>query len=333
MISKSILGHLKKRLIGFLAASCEFLGLAGPLHSQPYTNRPITIIVPAAPSTGPDLRARLYMQRLGERWGVPVVVENRVGASGNIGIAAVAEASGDGRTLLMTGGSYSINPVVNKVPYDPLKSFAPVILTSNGYSVLAVSSNTRARNLKEFIADAKTKPGDLTYASPGNGSVQHLSMELFKLNAGINVTHVPYKGAADAIRDVATGNVNAMFMPGESIVPLVQGGRVRVLAVLGQSRNPLFPAVTTFTEDGFAGFNVRSWIGLMAPASTSADIVRRLNAELNIVLNLPDILESVLKRTGVPDDGGGTPERLADIVRTDLEMWTRLVATTGIKAD
>ena len=273
------------------------------------------------------------MQRLGERWGVPVVVENRVGASGNIGIAAVAEASGDGRTLLMTGGSYSINPVVNKVPYDPLKSFAPVILTSNGYSVLAVSSNTRARNLKEFIADAKTKPGDLTYASPGNGSVQHLSMELFKLNAGINVTHVPYKGAADAIRDVATGNVNAMFMPGESIVPLVQGGRVRVLAVLGQSRNPLFPAVTTFTEDGFAGFNVRSWIGLMAPASTSADIVRRLNAELNIVLNLPDILESVLKRTGVPDDGGGTPERLADIVRTDLEMWTRLVATTGIKAD
>ena len=129
------------------------------------------------------------------------------------------------------------------------------------------------------------------------------------------------------------GDPKARFMPGESIVPLVQGGRVRVLAVLGQSRNPLFPAVTTFTEDGFAGFNVRSWIGLMAPASTSADIVRRLNAELNIVLNLPDILESVLKRTGVPDDGGGTPERLADIVRTDLEMWTRLVATTGIKAD
>jgi tripartite-type tricarboxylate transporter receptor subunit TctC len=158
-------------------------------------------------------------------------------------------------------------------------------------------------------------------------------MELFKLNAGINVTHVAYKGADAAIRDLSAGVVNAMFVPGESIVSLVKAGRMHVLAVLGNDRNPLFPNVPTVREEGFPNVNVRAWIGLMAPAATPSEIVQKLNSEMNAIFNLPEIQESVLKRTGVPDNGGGSSEKLAEIIQSDLDLWTRLVAQTGLKAD
>lgn len=282
-------------MVAVFGISSALLVVPATAQQTSYASRPITIIVPLAPGSVPDSQARLYMPRLSERLGVPVVVDNRPGASGNIGIELAAKAPGDGYTRLMVGGSFSISPAINKrVPYDPIRSFQPIVLNSIGYFVLAVSSNTRASSLAEFIADAKSRPGELNYASPGNGSVQHLTMELFNLNAGVNLTHVPYKGVDGAMRDLAGGIVNAMFVVSENVLPLAKSGRVRVLAALGPSRNFLFPDVPLMSEAGLHNIQVRAWSGLLAPASTPRDIVQKLNVEMNAVLRLPEIQDAVI---------------------------------------
>lgn len=298
----------------------------------PVPHRLITIVVPFSPGTGPDILARLLGQKLAEHWSVGVVVDNKPGASGNIGTELVAKAPGDGYTLMMTATTFALNPAINKkVHYDPLKSFAPVCLIATGALALAVNNNTPARELKEFVALAKASPGELNYASPGNGTPQHLTMELFKLAAGIDVTHVPYKDSATATKDLAGGHVDAMILPVHTVVPLVRAGKARVLAVFGNERSPVFPDAPMVKEEGFTNVEAHVWFALMAPASTPQDIVRKLNGEMNVILGLPDVKE-VLGGQGLTPEGG-RPERLAELVKSDLARWRRVVVEAKIKLD
>lgn len=303
------------------------------LAQQPYPSRTVTMIVPLAAGTEVDWSAREYAQRLSERWGVPVVVENRLGAGGDVGISMAAKAPGDGYTLMMVGGSFAINPAINKVSYDPVRSFKPVMLTGMSYFTLAVSSKVRARTLAEFIAEAKARPGELNYASPGNGSVQHLTMEIVKREMGINLTHIPYKGAATAINDLAGGIVDALVVSAPQIVGLEQMGKVRILTTLGPERDPRAPNAPSVVELGFPGAVVRGWSGLMVPASTPPDIVEKLGADMRAVRDLPAMQEAIFKRNGSRDQAGGSPARMAEIIRSDLEQWKKIVTSANIKAD
>ena len=305
---------------------------AGPALAQIYPSRTITIIAPFSPGTGIDILARTCGQKLSERWGVPVVVDNKPGASGNIGTELAARAAGDGYTLMMTATTFALNPALSKkAQYDPLKSFAPVSLVATGVLSFAVSANTPAANIGEFVALAKSNPGKLNYASSGNGTPQHLTMELFKLTTGVDVTHVPYKGAAEATKDLAGGYVDAMILPVHTVAPLVHAGKVRLLAVLNDERSPVFPAVPTLRDAGYPEVESSVWYGLMAPASTPADIVRRLNGEISAILALADVKE-ILARQGL-SPAGGEPERLSSLVRTELERWRRVIAQAKIRAD
>jgi len=305
---------------------------AGPvLAQQNYPSRAITIIAPFSPGTGIDILARTCGQRLSERWGVAVVVDNRPGASGNIGTELAARAAGDGYTLMMTATTFALNPALSKKSsYDPLKSFTPVSLVATGVLSFAISANTPAADIGQFVALAKSNPGKLNYASSGNGTPQHL-MELFKLTTGTDITHVPYKGAAEATKDLAGGYVDAMILPVHTVAPLVHAGKVRLLAVLSDEPSSVFPNVPTLKDAGYPEVESTVWYGLMAPASTPADIVRKLNAEISAILALTDVKEILAKQGLSP--AGGKPERLSRLVGTELERWRRVIAEAKIRAD
>ena len=316
------------------AAALALVSLAGgpALAQQNYPTRAITIIAPFSPGTGIDILARTCGQKLSERWGVPVVVDNKPGASGNIGTELAARAAGDGYTLMMTATTFALNPALSeKSRYDPLKSFTPVSLVATGVLSFAISAKTPAANIGEFVALAKSNPGKLNYASSGNGTPQHLTMELFKLTTGTAITHVPYKGAAEATKDLAGGYVDAMILPVHTVAPLVHAGKVRLLAVLSDERSPVFPAVPTLKEAGYPEVESSVWYGLMAPASTPADIVRKLNGEISAILALADVRE-ILARQGL-SPGGGEPERLSRLIGAELERWRRVIAQAKIRAD
>jgi len=306
---------------------------AGPvLAQQNYPSRTITIIAPFSPGTGIDILARICGQKLSERWGVPVVVDNKPGASGNIGTELAARAMGDGYTLMMTATTFALNPALSKKSrYDPLKSFTPVSLIATGVLSFAISANTPAANLDEFVALARSNPGKLNYASSGNGTPQHLTMELFKLTAGVDVTHVPYKGAAEATKDLAGGYVDAMILPVHAVAPLVHAGKVRLLAVFSDERSSVFPTVLTLKEAGYPEVQSSVSYGLMAPASTPPDIVRRLNGEISAILGLADVKDILAKQGLSP--AGGEPERLSRLVGIELERWKRVIAEAKIRAD
>ncbi len=306
---------------------------AGPiLAQQDYPSRAITIIAPFSPGTGIDILARTCGQKLSQRWGVPVVVDNKPGASGNIGTELAARAAGDGYTLMMTATTFALNPALSKKSrYDPLKSFTPVSLVATGVLSFAISANTPAADIGQFVALAKSNPGKLNYASSGNGTPQHLTMELFKLATGTAITHVPYKGAAEATKDLAGGYVDAMILPVHTVAPLVHAGKVRLLAVLSDEPSSVFPNVPTLKEAGYPEVESSVWYGLMAPASTPADIVRRLNGEISAILALADVKE-ILARQGL-SPAGGEPERLSRLVRAELERWRRVIAEAKIRAD
>lgn len=318
-----------------LRATIAVLAALATSHSlaqQPYPSRTISIIAPFSPGTGIDILARTFGQRLADRWNVAVVVENKPGASGNIGTELAARAAGDGYTLMMTATTFALNPALSKkARYDPLKSFAPVSLVATGVLWFAISANTKADSMSEFVALARAHPGKLNYASSGNGTPQHLTMELFKLTTGVDITHVPYKGAAEATKDLAGGYVDAMILPVHTIAALVQAKKVRLLAVLSEQRSAVFPAIPTFREAGYPRVESSVWYGLMAPAATSPEIVRKLNGEINAILALAEVRDILEKQGLVP--GGGEPERLSSLVKTELDRWTRVIAEAKIRAD
>jgi len=321
--------------VGLRAAAFAALLVAPVLsvaQESGWPSRAIQIVVPYTPSTGADILARILGPKLAERWKVAVVTENRAGASGNIGTDLVAKAAPDGYTFLCVATSFGTNPAVNrKLPFDPVTSFVPVIqLASSSVSVI-VTPGLPAKSMAEFIELARREPGKLYYSSPGNGAPQHLAMELLKLDAHIDLVHVPYKGSGGALTDLVGGHVQAMVVSLQTVAPYVQGGKLRMLAVMSAERSEIFPDVPTLKELGFPDLEVDTWYGVFAPAGTSGAIVAKLNAELNALLKHPEIRELLAKQGMVPV--GGSPERFGEMVRKELARWSRVVTAAGIKAD
>jgi tripartite-type tricarboxylate transporter receptor subunit TctC len=297
-----------------------------------WPSRTIQIVVPYTPGTGADILARVLGPKLAERWKVAVVIDNRAGASGNIGTDFVAKAAPDGYTFLCTATSFGTNPAINrKLPFDPVKSFAPVIQLASSSVAVIVTPGLSAKSMREFLELARSQPGKLYYSSPGSGGPQHLAMELLKLDAHIDLVHVPYKGSGGALADLVGGHVQAMIVALQTAAPYVQSGKLRMLAVMSAERSQAFPEVPTLKELGLADLEVETWYGVFAPAGTSGPTVAKLNAGLNALLGRVDV-RAFLEKQGMAA-AGGSPERFGELVKKELSRWSRVVAAAGIKAD
>jgi tripartite-type tricarboxylate transporter receptor subunit TctC len=315
--------------------SCAFLlaTACAAVAAQPYPGgRPVRIIVPFSPGSGIDTLARSVAARLADRWNASVIVDNRAGASANIGHELAAAATPDGHTLLLTAATFVTNAAVNRSQrYDPVRNFAPVVLIATGLQSLAVPASSPARTTRELVALAKEQPGKLHYGSPGIGTPHHLVMEQFKLEAGMDIVHVPYKGFAGALTDFIAGRVDMMVMPVSAVAPHVQGGRARVLAVMAPERSPVFPAVPTLAQEGFPNVQASNWYALLVPAGTPASIVERLNQDVNALLGDTAIREALVKQGFNPS--GGAPGVLSSQLRAEQQRWQRIVEQAKIRAD
>lgn len=302
------------------------------VEAQTYPSKPIRLIVPFAPGGSADLVARLLGQQLSESWGQPVVVENKPGASGMIGNDFVAKSAPDGYTLTVgTLGPFAVNATLfDKQPYDHIRDFAPVTLTGLSSHILVAHPSVSVANVNELIALAKTKPGHLTFASSGTGNATHLTFELFKARAGIDIVHVPYKGGGPAMADLVGGQVAFSFASMASAVPFVQSGRLRAIAVGGGQRSSLFPDVPTVAESALPGFASEDWQGILAPARTPADIVMKLNGEMARILALPE-MKSKLAGAGF-DAKASTPQWFGEFIQAETAKWAKLLKGIGIKA-
>ena len=318
--------------IALTMAAAVSSAAADAQEAVPFPVRTVQIVVPYTPGTGADILARIFGPLLAARWKTGVITDNRAGATGNIGTEFVAKAAPDGYTLLFTATSFGTNPALNpKLPFDPVRSFAPVVLLATSAMAVVVHPQLPVKSMHEFVSLARRQPGKLDYCSPGNGGPQHLAMELLKLELGINLVHVPYKGAGGALTDLMGGHVQAMVSALQTAAPFVNSGRLRMLGVMGAARSPAFPAVPTLNEQGFANIEVETWYGVFAPVATPAAVVAKLNAELNALLQRTDVRE-LLAKQGM-SAAGGPPERFGNLVKSELARWSRVVTAAGIKAD
>jgi tripartite-type tricarboxylate transporter receptor subunit TctC len=316
------------RILAAAALAC----VSAVSQAQPYPARTVQVIVPFTPGTGADILARTLGPRLSERWKVAVVVDNRAGATGNIGADAVAKSAPDGHTLLFTATSFATNPAISRsLPFDPVKSFAPVAVVATSALAVIVNSRLEAKSMRELVELAKRQPGKLHYGSPGNGGIQHLAMELVKLDTGIDIVHVPYKGLGGAMSDAIAGHIQVMISALQSAAPHVHSGKLRMLAVMSAERAPAFPDVPTLHEQGMGDLEVETWYALFAPAGTPRAAIQKVNSELNDLLKESAIADSLARQGMTP--AGGPPERLADLVKRELARWNRVVSAAGIKAD
>lgn len=305
---------------------------AGHAQTQSYPTRPIRFIAPYVPGGGVDFVSRVIATRLSETIGQQVIVENRPGGGTNIGSELVARSAPDGYTLLVGGVPNTVNPFLFKnLPYHVEKDFAPVTQTTTAPNLLAVHPSLPVRSVKELIALAKARKGELTFASAGVGSSNHLSGELFRVMAGVDVVHVPYKGGGAAVVDLVAGQVSMYFGTTPSTVPQVRAGRLRALAVTTLKRTRAAPDVPTMDEAGLRGFENAAWHGLLAPAGTPPAVINRLHGEVVKVLRFPDIIERMAGQ-GV-DVIGGTPAELAAFIKQDLVKYEKLVKAAGIKVE
>jgi tripartite-type tricarboxylate transporter receptor subunit TctC len=300
-----------------------------PLAAEKLSDRPITIVVPFTAGTGIDILARILGEELQQRWGQAVTIENRPGASGNIGSQYAATRGPDGHTLMMTVNTFVMKVSLFKsVPYDPQKSFAPIAEVAIGALALAVHPSVAAPSAQALVALAKANPGKITYASPGRGTPQHLAMELLKLTAQIDLVHVPYSGSAGAVRDLVGGHVGAMFIPLHTVLPLARDQQLRLLAVGSDVRSALAPEVPTFAEEGLAGINIDLWYALLAPADTPTDIIGRYNQVVNDILRTPKVRDA-LTAQGL-SVRGGSPADLAQLIASDMARWAKVVKDAKI---
>ncbi len=314
------------------------LALSSALAPQPgiaqqdYPTRPLRLIVPTAPGGGTDFTARTIAQKLGEAIGQTVIVDNRPGAAGNIGVDIAAKASPDGYTLVMPITSFPINPhLYDKLPFDTVTDFAPIVLAASAPLLLVLNPAVPAKSVSELIAVAKSKPGQLNYANSGNGTTAHLAGELFKKMAGVNLVSVPYKGGGPAVIDLIAGQVQVYFSTIPAALAQVQAGRLRGIAVTATRRVPLIPEVPTVAESGLPGFEVIGWFGLFAPAATPKLIIARLNTEINAVLKLAETQKRFAGDGLVP--GGGTPGELGNFLRAEVAKWGALIRDAGLKGN
>ena len=295
-----------------------------------YPQRAIKLLVPFPPAGATDIVGRIVAQKLGERLGQSVVVENRPGAGGSIGSDLVARSAPDGYTLLMaTSSTHSIGPALQKLPYDPIKDFAPITHVANVPNVLVVSPKLPVVSVRELVEYAKARPGKLNFASSGVGTIVHLNGELFKMLAGVDLVHVPYKGTALSIPDLANGNVAMLFDSLASVMPHVKSGSVRPLAMNAPQRSPLLPEVPTLAEAGMPAFDRYTWFGMFAPAGTPADIVRKVQAEVVAALRSPDLRERFDAVGAEPV--GSTSEQFVERIRSDGVRWTEVIRKADVK--
>ena len=300
--------------------------------AQHFPDKPIQIIVPVAAGGGTDLLARTLGQKVGELLGQTVVVENRLGAGGNIGVQAVAKAKPDGYTLLLSPATIALNVAVyRKLPYDLLKDLQTVTLVGQTGVVLVTHPSFKARQVSEFVEQAREKPGELNYGSAGLGSPQHLQAEFFNQLVSVKTNHIPYKGQSQAMNDLVGGQLNYMFSPIQNALPFIRQDRIRALAVASAQRHPALPNVPTLAEAGYKGVELTNWFALYAPAGTPAAIVKKLNAAFVKVGKSPEMLEK-FEKLGF-DPFFTTPEEGTDFMRAELVRWARVAAHAGIKAE
>jgi len=316
-------------------AATLVIAFAAPLvfaQSGAYPDKPIHIVVPFPPGAGTDAVARIVAQKLGESMPVPVVVDNRPGASGAIGAAEVARAEPDGYTLLFVASPFTtVAAVSSSAGYDPRRSFVPVAPIAVGPLAFVVATDVPVASMREFVALAKARPGQLNYGSAGTGSVNHLALELLKARAGIDIVHVPYKGIAPATVDLLSGHIQCMTASIPATLPYVAQNRVRVLAVTGPKRSPLLPEVPTWAESGIADAEVINYWGIVAPTGTPREVVLKLSSAVGRILDQPDVKER-LEREG-SELAVGAPERLGAIIDADLARWRKLVAESKLRLD
>jgi tripartite-type tricarboxylate transporter receptor subunit TctC len=316
--------------IALLVAACTTVSHAVAQGSYP--NRPIRLIVPSAAGGGTDFTARAIGQHLSESVGQTVIVDNRPGAAGNIGVEIAARANPDGHTLVMPITSFSINPsLYAKLPFDTVKDFSPVALASSAPLLLVVNPSTPAKSVSELVALAKAKPGQLNYANSGNGTTAHLAGELLKKMAGVNIISVPYKGGGPAVLDLIAGRVQIYFSTIPAAITQVKAGKLRALAVSTTGRVELIRDIPTVAESGLPGFEVVGWFGIFAPAGTPRQVIARLNKEINSALRTPDMQQRFAAYGLIP--GGGSPEELGKFLRSEIAKWGALIKEAGIKGN
>jgi len=322
-----------RRVATRLAALLLALPLIPPAWAQPYPSKPVRIVVAFSPGTGIDILAREAGQELSRRLQQPFVVENRPGASGNLGMGLVAKADPDGYTISVMVNTFAVNAALfTNLPFDSIKDFAPVGMMARGGLALVVNGNVKATTTRELIDEAKRNPGKLNYASPGVGTPQHVAMELFKLSAGVDIVHVPHKSSAEAVTGLLGGQTEAMFLPVHTTLPHIKSGRLRVLSVASKARNPLLPETPTIAESaGIPGFEVDLWYAMLVPARTPREVIDKLNAELRVILAM-DSMRVKLASQGLQLETG-TPAQLAEILRTDIDKWSKVIKSAGIKPE
>jgi len=318
-----------KRSLLFVFFACLSLGALG----QAYPTHSVRLIVPFPAGGTTDILARAVAQQLTESTGQAFVVDNRPGAGGNIGSDIVAKSTPDGYTLVMgTVGTHAINPsLYTKMPYDHIKDFVPIVLVAGVPNVLEVNPSVPVHSVSDLIKLAQEKPGQINFASSGAGTSIHLSGELFKTMAGVDMTHVPYKGSAPAITDLIGGQVQVMFDNLPSSLAQIKAGKLRAIAVTSLKRAPALPDVPTISESGLPGFEASSWFGILGPAGTPPSVVARINADVNKWLQSPDARDKLLAQGA--EAAGGTPQSFVSHIRSETDKWAKVVKASGAKAD
>jgi tripartite-type tricarboxylate transporter receptor subunit TctC len=313
-----------------LIATALAAGLAPWAHAQ---GKPIRLIVPFTPGGSTDILARALAPKLALALGVNVIVDNKPGAGGSLGAGEAARAEPDGNTLLMGHiGTLAVNPAMYpKLAYDPVKSFTPVAWVARVPNVLVVNAASPAKTLKDLVALAKSQPGKLSYSSGGNGSAAHITSELLKMQTGIFMLHIPYRGTAPSVSDRLAGLVDCTFTGAPALLPHVKSGRLRALAVSSTSRLAALPSVPTVAESGYPGFDADQWYGVVAPAGTSAAVVARLNTEINKALALPDVAQQLAAEGAIPTPG--TPQAFAALIAREIPRWAEVVKAGNVKPE
>jgi len=320
---------MRSILLPMLATVALFDGLDA-WAQQTYPSRPLRLIVPSAPGGSPDINGREMVQELSKQLGQQIVVENRPGASGILGLEALARATPDGYTFGITTNLVSTNPsLYAKLPYDFFRDFAPLIFYFRGVNVLTVSPVSPVRSVKELIDYARSHPGKLSFGSSGVGATPHLTMELFKSMTGTTMVHVPYKGTQQAVTDLLGGQIDILCDNLASLIPLVKAGRLRALAVTSLKRSAAVPELPTLDESGLPGYELTGWLGLAVPKGVPREIVVKLNAEINQALKSTLVTKGIASRGGTPM--GGTPEEFSDHVRREMDKMSKLLKSLGIK--
>jgi len=316
-----------------LAGWAAVFALAAGSTEAQYPGKPIKLIVPSSPGSGPDIMARAIGQKLAQAWGQPVVIDNRPGAGGSIGSEAAAKSPPDGYTLIMgNAGSHAVNASLYKrLAYDPVKDFAPVTLVSSAPNILIVHPSLPVKSVKELIALAKAHPGELSFGSGGNGSTAHLSGEMFRTLAGISIVHVPYKGAPAAVLGVVTGEISLAILNLPPALPHVRSGKLKALGVSTARRSAAVPDLPTIAEAGLPGYEATAWYGVLAPAGTPREIVMKLNGEIVNSLRTSEMKKRITAYGG--EVVGSTPEEFAAVMKADIAKWVRVVKASGASID